>query len=177
MEPDCEAPSLTSHVRGYRGLRCGLHCDKFGPVRSVRCLRMPGELVTTLTAPLLELEALLGSGDLAAPGDAVVMLCRAGHALETTAAAGLATATRMSADWTGQAADAAAQSASVTFTATGDAASRAAAIAARVDAAAAAVRCARADLQAILEDFARTAARLEPDLPPSAPAGRVMPSV
>ena len=100
---------------------------------------MPSALVEALVAQLVELQMLVGSGDLRAPGDASAVLRRAGHSLEELASAGAGADARIGDDWSGAAAEAAARSASARVAATRGASSRSMTIAARVDAATEAV--------------------------------------
>lgn len=126
---------------------------------------MPAGLVQALTAPLVELRTLVGSGDVAAADEAAELLRRAGLVLDEVAAVGAGADARLGEAWSGAAAEAAARSATATGDAVRAAASCSAAIAARIQAAARTVVSARAELQRIVDDFAATAHRLEQDLP------------
>jgi cell wall-associated NlpC family hydrolase len=128
---------------------------------------VPSALVTELTAPLLELQSALGSGEITAD-DPVRRLRDAGRILSDIAAVGTAAAQQMDSAWSGAAADAAARAVVTALAGATDAASRASDIADRVGTAADKVARARAELQRIIDEFQATAAALERDLPESA---------
>jgi peptidoglycan DL-endopeptidase CwlO len=128
---------------------------------------VPGALVTQLTAPLLDLQAAVGSG-MFNGDDPARMLRHAGQMLTDIAAVGTAAAHQMDAAWSGTAADAATRTITTALSGTTLAASRASDMADRLGAAADAVARTRAELRRIVDDFVATAHALERDLPESA---------
>ncbi|HZQ31754.1 MAG TPA: C40 family peptidase [Mycobacterium sp.] len=130
---------------------------------------MPGGLVAALTAPLLELQATVGSGVFTAD-DPARMLRDVGSVLADVAATGTAATNGIARGWSGAGADAAGQAVSTVLAGAGDAASHASLMAGRVGAAADAVARAKTQLQRIIDDFSATARALESRLPESAGA-------
>ncbi|MGH3674187.1 MAG: NlpC/P60 family protein [Mycobacterium sp.] len=128
---------------------------------------MAGALVSQLTAPLLDLQAAVGSG-MFNGDDPARMLRHAGQVLTDIADVGTAAALQMDAAWSGAAADAATRAITTALSGATMAASRASEMADRVGFAADAVARARAELQRIVDDFVATADALERDLPESA---------
>lgn len=130
---------------------------------------MPGAFVAALTAPLLELQAAVGSGVFPAD-DPARMLHDAGRMLADLTSAGTSMADGITRAWSGAGADAASQVIATALAGAGDAATHASLMAGRVGAAGDAVARAKARLQRIVDDFAATARALEGRLPQSAGA-------
>jgi cell wall-associated NlpC family hydrolase len=126
-------------------------------------------LVAALRAPLLELQASVGSGVFAGD-DAAKMLRDASGVLEEVAATGMSASHRVGEQWSGLAAGAAADVTSTAFTSAQAAAVHSSQIAATVGAASEAVARANADLRRIVDDFTANAHALERGLPASAGA-------
>ncbi len=130
---------------------------------------MPSALVTALMAPLLELQASVGSGVFAGV-DPAMMLRGASQVLTEVAGVGATAINQVAGLWSGTAADAAGQAMSTALAGVTDLASDAFAIASRVGTASDAVARAKSELQRIIDEFEATAAALEPQLPASAGA-------
>jgi cell wall-associated NlpC family hydrolase len=130
---------------------------------------VPGAFVTALTAPLLELQAVVGSGVFTGD-DPSRMLCGAGQMIADVVSTGASAATGVGALWSGAAANAAGQAISTALTTASDLATHASTMAGRVGNAAEAIARAKAELQRIVDDFTATAHALEPGLPGTAGA-------
>jgi peptidoglycan DL-endopeptidase CwlO len=128
-----------------------------------------GALVNALMAPLLDLQATVGSG-VFTRDDPSRMLRDAGQLLTDVVAAGASGANGVGAVWAGAAANAAAQTISTALNGAANLATHASAMAGRVTSAADAVARAKAKLQQIIDEFTATAHALEGDLPNSAGA-------
>jgi peptidoglycan DL-endopeptidase CwlO len=126
-----------------------------------------GALVNALMAPLIDLQATVGSG-LFTRDDPSRMLRDAGQLLTEVVAAGAAGANGVGAVWAGAAANAATQTISTALNGAANLATHATVMAGRVSSAAEAVARAKAKLQRIIDEFAATAHALEGDLPNSA---------
>ena len=126
---------------------------------------MPSALVTALTAPIREVQALVGpgwSGDPAA--DPASALAGVRHMLTDVASSAGQAWHRAAAGWSGAGAEAAAEFAATTAAAIDDAAERAANLGVTADNAAGAVARAHRRLQAIVDEFETRASALEPQL-------------
>ncbi|HET7665593.1 MAG TPA: C40 family peptidase [Mycobacterium sp.] len=130
---------------------------------------MASALVTSLAAPLRELQAAVGTGVFTGD-DPAVMLRDASRVLTDVAASAASTAGQMGAAWSGAAADVATQAITTAFTTASELATHALGMANRVGAASEAVARAKARLQRIIEDFETTSRSLEPGLPATAGA-------
>jgi cell wall-associated NlpC family hydrolase len=128
-----------------------------------------GAFVTALTAPLLELQAAVGSGVFSGD-DPSRMLCDAGQIIADVVSVGASAAAGMGAQWSGAAANAAGQAISTALATASDLSTHASAMAGRVGNAAEAIARARAELQRIVDEFTATAHALEPGLPRTAGA-------
>ncbi|MGE0220283.1 MAG: glycoside hydrolase, partial [Mycolicibacterium sp.] len=126
---------------------------------------MPSALVTTLSAPIRRVQALVGPGWAAGPAAEPGVVLAGVRAMLSDVAQSVAAAwQRTGAGWSGAGADAAADFASRTVAAIDDAAERAGRLGAAAENAAAAVARARRRLQAIVDEFEARAAALEPRL-------------
>jgi cell wall-associated NlpC family hydrolase len=126
---------------------------------------MPSALVTTLAAPIRQVQALVGpgwSGDPAA--DPAALLTGVRDMLADVAASAGQAWRQADAGWSGAGADAAAQFAATTSAAIDDAAERAGSLGATADSASWAVARAHRRLQAIVDEFEAKASALEPRL-------------
>jgi cell wall-associated NlpC family hydrolase len=124
---------------------------------------VPSSLVSALSAPIREVQALVGpgwSGDV----DAAAVLSGARDALADVSAAGRRAWNDAAGQWVGDGADAAAQFSHATVTAVDALAIRAEHLGASTAKAADAVARARARLRTIVEEFEARAAALEADL-------------
>jgi cell wall-associated NlpC family hydrolase len=130
---------------------------------------VPGPFVTALTAPLLELQASVGSGVFSGD-DPARMLHTASQMIADVVSAGASVATSVGAVWSGAAANAAGQAISNAMASAADLGTRASAMAARVGDAAEAIARAKAQLARIVDEFTATAHALEPGLPATAAA-------
>ncbi|WP_326547724.1 C40 family peptidase [Mycolicibacterium sp. ND9-15] len=122
---------------------------------------MPSALVAGLTAPLRELESLIGPGSAA---DLTTALNDVRNALYEVSASTSHAWRRAAANWTGSGADAAADFVSATVTGTEELAERVGRLGASADAAGAAVARAHRRLRDIVDAFEARAAALEPYL-------------
>jgi peptidoglycan DL-endopeptidase CwlO len=130
---------------------------------------VPGQFVTALAAPLLELQAAVGSGAFTGD-DPARMLHEAGQMIADVVSAGASVATGMGAGWAGAAANAAGQAFSTALATAADLGTHASAMAGRVGDAADAIARAKAELARIIDEFTATAQALEPGLPATAAA-------
>jgi peptidoglycan DL-endopeptidase CwlO len=128
-----------------------------------------GAVVNALMAPLLDLQATVGSGVFTGD-DPSRMLRDAGRLLTDVVAAGAAGASGVGAVWSGVAANTASQSISTALNGAADLATHASVMAGRVSNAADAVAHAKGELQRIIDEFAARAHALEGHLPESAGA-------
>jgi len=126
-------------------------------------------LVTSLAAPLHDLQAGVGTGVFTGD-DPAVMLRDASRVLSDVASSAVSTAGQMGAVWSGAAADVATQAITTAFTTAAELATHALGMANRVGAASEAVARAKTRLQRIIDDFETTARSLEPGLPATAGA-------
>src|SRR6185312_12369289 len=134
-----------------------------------RGVEVASALVTSLAAPLHDLQAGVGTGVFTGD-DPAVMLRDASRVLSDVASSAVSTAGQMGAVWSGAAAEAATQVISTAFTTVAEFATHALGMANRVGAASEAVARAKARLQRIIDDFETTARALEPGLPATAGA-------
>ena len=126
---------------------------------------MPSALVTTLAAPIRQVQALVGPGWSGDPtADPAAVLTRVRDTLADVAASAGQAWRQAGAGWSGAGADAAAEFAATTSAAIDDAAERAASLGATADNAAGAVARAHRRLQAIVDEFEARASALEPRL-------------
>jgi peptidoglycan DL-endopeptidase CwlO len=126
---------------------------------------MPSALVAALTAPIREVQSLVGPGWSGDPAsDPGADLGRARDALAEVSAAVRRAGTHAAASWSGAGADAATEFAAATVAAADALAGRVDRLGATAQTAAAAVARARERLRTIAEDFEARAAALEPYL-------------
>jgi cell wall-associated NlpC family hydrolase len=126
---------------------------------------MPSALVAALSAPIREVQSLVGPGWASDPAmDPAAALHGVRDALADVSAAARRAWTTTEASWFGGAADAASEFAAATVTATEALAERVDRLGATAQTAGAAVARARQRLRAIVEDFEARAAALEPYL-------------
>lgn len=126
-------------------------------------MTVPSSLVSALSAPIREMQALVGPG-WSADGDAAAVLSGVRDALADVSVAGRRAWDDATGQWMGDGADAAAEFTHATIAAVDALAMRAEHLGASTAKAADAVDRARARLNAIVEDFEARAAALEADL-------------
>ena len=124
---------------------------------------MPSPLVSALSAPIREVQALVGP-DSSGDGDAVAVLAGVRDALADVSVAGRRAWNDTAGQWVGDGADAASEFTHTTVTAIDELAIRAEHLGASTARAADAVARARTRLRAIVEEFEARAAALEADL-------------
>lgn len=126
---------------------------------------MPSALVAALSAPIREVQALVGPGWSSDPaGDPAAALGSVRDALAEVSATARRAWTRAEAGWSGAGADAAAEYAAATVAAADALAGKVEELGTTAQTATAAVARARERLRAIVEDFEARAAALEPYL-------------
>ncbi len=126
---------------------------------------MPSALVAALSAPIRQVQALVGPGWSGDPtADPAALLAGVRHTLADVASSAGQAWHRTGTTWSGAGADAAAEFATTTAAAIEDAAERAGNLGAAADNAAGAVARAHRRLQAIVDEFEARAGALEPRL-------------